>query len=313
MSASPTLLLLVPVSWAPLWTIPLGKSGLRVIVHGRDEYRPEEIDYVLSFRPPPGMLKTLPRLKAVFSLGAGVDGFFIDPDYPKRIPLVRFVDKTLSTEMAQFVTLHVLMFHRHQRAFGEAQQKRNWAQMMLPRGTADTRIGILGLGEIGTVAGERLRDFGFPVSGWSRTRKQVSGIKSFAGDEELESFLGQSDIVICLLPLTPKTQGILNAQTFAQLPQGAYVINVARGGHLIEDDLIAAIDSGHLAGATLDVFQTEPLPQTSPLWAHPKITLTPHIAAISGPGIATQFVVDGIARAERGEKLENVVDIERGY
>ena len=151
------------------------------------------------------------------------------------------------------------------------------------------------------------------AAGWSRTRKQVAGIKSFAGDDELQSFLGQSDIVVCLLPLTPTTQGILNAKTFAQLPQGAYVINVARGRHLIEDDLVAAIDSGHLAGATLDVFHTEPLPQTSPLWAHPKITLTPHIAAISGPGVATQFVVDGIAANERGYKLENVVDIERGY
>jgi glyoxylate/hydroxypyruvate reductase A len=313
MSTPPALLLLVPASWSQLWTMPLGGAGLRLVVHGRDTYKPEDIDYALSFRPPPGLLKTLPNLKVVFSLGAGVDGFLADPDYPRRVPLVRFVDKSLSVEMAQFVAMQVLIFHRNQRVFDAAQHKRNWAQMMLPRATQDTRIGILGLGEIGTVSAERLRDFGFAVSGWSRTRKEVSGIKSFAGEEELEAFLGQSDIVVCLLPLTPETQGILSARTFAMLPKGAFVINVARGGHLVETDLIAALDSGHLAGAMLDVFATEPLPQASPLWTHPKVTVTPHIAAISGPGVATQFVVDGIARAERGELPENVVDIERGY
>jgi glyoxylate/hydroxypyruvate reductase A len=169
------------------------------------------------------------------------------------------------------------------------------------------------LGEIGTLAGERLRDLDFPVAGWSRTKKSVPGIKSFAGDGELEAFLGQSDILVCLLPLTPTTRHILNKKTFAQLPQGAFVINAARGGHLVEDDLIAAIDSGHLAGATLDVFETEPLPATSPIWTHPKITVTPHVAAMTDPRVASRYFADAIAGHMKGAKLDNLVDFERGY
>jgi glyoxylate/hydroxypyruvate reductase A len=282
-------------------------------VHGHDEYRPDEVDYAMSFRPPPGVLKTLPRLKVVFSLAAGVDGFLLDPDYPRHVPLVRFVDATLSDQMAEYVTMHVLIHHRLQRMFDAAQQKRKWAQTILSRATQDTHVGIMGLGEIGTVAAGRLHDFGFAVSGWSRGAKNLAGVRSFSGDGELPQFLGQSHILVCLLPLTSKTKGILNATTFAMLPKDAYVINVARGGHLIEPDLIAALDSGHLAGATLDVFETEPLPETSPLWRNPKITVTPHIAAISDPRLAARHVIDGIARAERGERHPNTVDMTRGY
>lgn len=313
MSARPTLLLLVPVAWAGLWLPWLSKADIDVAVHGRDAYDADDIDYVLGFRPQPGLLKTFPNLKTIFSLGAGVDGFLVDPEFPKSIPLVRFVDDQLSTEMAQFVVMHVLLQHRTAHDFEAAQKQSKWAQRVLPRKTADTRIGILGLGEIGTVAGERLRDLGFSVSGWSRSRKSVDGIKSYAGDAQFAEFLGASDFLICLLPLTPDTRGILNARTFAMLPKGSYVINVARGGHLIESELIAAIDGGHLAGATLDVFETEPLPEKSPLWLHPKVTVTPHIAAISDPRVAANFVLDGIARAERGERHENTVDMGRGY
>jgi glyoxylate/hydroxypyruvate reductase A len=209
--------------------------------------------------------------------------------------------------------MHTLLQHRHQKDFDAAQANSKWSQRVLPRRTADTRIGILGLGEIGTVAGERLRDLGFPVSGWSRSPKSVRGIESYAGNSEFDAFLRVSDFLICLLPLTHETRGILNAKTFAMLPDGAYVINVARGGHLVEEDLITAIDSGRLSGATLDVFQTEPLPETSPLWRHPKIILTPHIAAITDPRIAAQYVIDGIARNESGGTLENIVDINRQY
>jgi glyoxylate/hydroxypyruvate reductase A len=313
MSARPTLLLVVPVAWAGLWMPWFEESGLRVLVHGRDEYAPQDIDYTLSFRPPFGLLKSLPNLKTIFSLGAGVDAFLADPDFPKAVPLVRFVDPQLSGEMAQYVVMHTLLQHRHQREFDVAQAQGKWAQRVLPRKTADTRIGILGLGEIGTVAGERLRDLGFPVCGWSRSRKTAQGIKSYAGEGEFAAFLGNSDFLICLLPLTKETRGILNARTFAMLPQGAYVINVARGGHLVESDLVAAIDSGHLWGATLDVFETEPLPETSPLWRHPKIIVTPHIAAISDPRVTVAYVLDGIAKAERGERHENTVDVARGY
>jgi glyoxylate/hydroxypyruvate reductase A len=313
MSARPTLLMLVPTSWAGLWLPHFEKENLNILVQGRDEYDPADVDYVFSFRPPHGVLKTFPKLKTIFSLGAGVDAFLADPEFPKRIPLVRFVDPQLSTEMAQYVVMQVLRQHRMQAAFDAMQKQSKWSQMMLPRKTADTRIGILGLGEIGAMAGERLRDLGFPVFGWSRTRKSVAGIKSFAGGSEFAEFLGLSDFLICLLPLTPETRGILNAKIFSQLPQGAYVINVARGGHLKEPDLIPAIDSGHLSGATLDVFETEPLPETSPFWQHPKVIVTPHVAAISDPAVAVRFVIDGIAIAERGGKHPHTVDVTRGY
>jgi glyoxylate/hydroxypyruvate reductase A len=305
--------MLVPTSWAGLWLHHFEKEELNVLVQGRDEYQAEDVDYVFSFRPQHGVLKTFPRLKAIFSLGAGVDAFLADPDFPKQVPLVRFVDPQLSTEMAQYVVMQVLRQHRMQAAFDAMQKQGKWSQMMLPRKTADTRIGILGLGEIGTMAGERLRDLGFPVFGWSRTRKFVEGIKSFAGDSEFAEFLGLSDFLICLAPLTPQTRGILNAETFGKLPQGAYVINVARGGHLKEPDLIPAIDSGHLSGATLDVFETEPLPETSPLWRHPKIIVTPHVAAISDPAVAVRYVIDGIALVERGARHPSTVDVGRGY
>jgi glyoxylate/hydroxypyruvate reductase A len=310
---APKVLVQFPAGWNALGRELFAGTGLQALFLGQDAYVPEDIAYAVAFRPPPGFLKTLPRLKAIFSLGAGVDGFLTDPEFPKAVPLVRFVDSTLAREMAQYAVMHTLLIHRHQRHFDEGQKKGEWRQMMLPRASAATRVGILGLGEIGTVAASLLAQFDFAVSGWSRTPKHVPGVKSYAGEAALNAFLGQCDIMICLLPLTARTQGILNAQTFALLPQGAWVINVARGQHLIEEDLIGALDSGHLAGAVLDVFQQEPLPADSPLWRHPKITATPHIAAIASPQAAVRYVLDGIARAERGEPLENVVDVTKGY
>ncbi|HVZ69065.1 MAG TPA: glyoxylate/hydroxypyruvate reductase A [Rhizomicrobium sp.] len=310
-----TLLFVVPVNWAPLWEgqIHAADPDLIIKVQGRDAYAPVEIDYALSFRPPPGLFKTLPNLKAVFSLGAGVDGFLLDTEYPRHVPLVRFVNRWLSLEMAQYAVLHTLMHHRQQRMFDAFQKARQWRQGIPQRKTADTRVGILGFGEIGQLAGERLRDLGFPVAGWSRTKKRVAGIESYAGDAELKPFLARTDILTCLLPLTPSTRGILNAEAFAAMPAGAAVINAARGGHLVERDLIAALDSNHLSGATLDVFETEPLPESSPLWLHPKITVTPHVAGLTDPKEAARFVIDGMERVERGEKLDNTVDFERGY
>ena len=313
MSTPPNLLLITPPGWGRYWDEPLAAANITTLVDGRDAYAPGDIDYALGFRPRPGFLKTLPNLKAIFSLGAGIDGFLVDPDFPRHVPLVRFVDETLSREMAQYVVMHVLIQHRGERMFQAAQREAKWRQTMLARRTEDTRIGILGLGEIGTYVGERLRDLGFHVSGWSRTRKHINGITSYAGEDERDSFLARTDILVCVLPLTSSTRHILNAELFAKLPKGAYVINVARGGHLVEADLIAALDSGHLAGATLDVFEIEPLPEASPIWKHEKIVVTPHIAAITSPTAAARNVIDGIAAMERGETLANVVDMSREY
>jgi len=296
-----------------MWQNPLALGGLKVFAHGVDQYDPAEIDYAVSFRPPPGLLASLPRLKAVFSLGAGVDGFLLDPQFPRHIPLVRFVDVTLSREMAQYAAMHVLMQHRTVHFFESAQREGKWRQRMLPRATEETRVGILGLGEIGTMCAERIADHGFSVTGWSRTRKRVDGVKSYAGAEELDAFLSECDFLVRVLPLTPDTRHILNAAAFAKLPKGAYVINIARGGHVNEPDLTAALDSGHLSGATLDVFETEPLPEGNPIWKHPKIIATPHIAAITHPSAATRSIIAGIAGIERGEKPANTVDFSRGY
>ena len=242
-----------------------------------------------------------------------MDGFLKDPDFPKHIPLVRSVDPNLAIQMAEFVVMHALIIHRHQRYFDQAQTDHAWRQRMITRNAVDTRIGILGLGTIGNVIAQRLQVFDFQVSGWSRSRKDVPGVKSFAGADELPAFLAQCDMIVCVLPLTPDTVGIMNAKLFAQLPQGAWVMNVARGLHLNEDDLIAALDSGHLAGAVLDVFQTEPLPEDSPIWVHPCITATPHIAGIPDPRAARAYVDECITRAEAGQPLPNLIDMGRGY
>jgi glyoxylate/hydroxypyruvate reductase A len=313
LSGKPNVLFLLPPGWDALSKALFGHAAFNSFLHGKDHYAPPQIDYFVGFRPPHGFLKTLPRLKAIFSLGAGVDGFLRDPEFPRHLPVVRFVDETLQREMAQYVTLHVLMIHRQQRSFDEAQKQGVWRQRMLSRPSRDLRIGILGMGDIGAVTAERLRLFDFQLFGWSRTRKEIPGVTSFAGAEELPVFLAQSDIMICMLPLTPETEGILNAKLFAGLPEGAWVMNVGRGGHCNEQDLVAALDSGHLAGAVLDVFQTEPLPSDNVLWHHPKVTVTPHIAGITDPRNASAFVVDCVTRAENGLPLKNIVDLSRGY
>lgn len=304
---------MLPSGWDALGKSVFASPVFEAVLAELEDYRPDEIAYFAGFRPPPGFLKTLPNLKAVLSLGAGIDGFLLDPAFPRHLPLVRFVDPTLMHEMAQYVVMHVLIVHRDQRFFDSAQREGKWRQRMLERASRDTRIGILGLGDIGATIAKSLLPFDFQLSGWSRRRKDIPGVKSFAGETELPAFLAQCDYCVCVLPLTEDTKGIMNAEFFARLPKGAFVINVARGGHLIEEDLIAALDSGHLSGAVLDVFQAEPLPEDSPIWTHPKITATPHIAGITDPKAALAYVADCVARFETGQKPENVVDLKKGY
>jgi glyoxylate/hydroxypyruvate reductase A len=313
LSGKPNVLFLLPPGWDALSKSLFGHHGFNSFLHGKDHYAPHQIDYFVGFRPPHGFLKTLPRLKAIFSLGAGVDGFLRDPEFPRHLPVVRFVDETLQREMAQYVTMHCLIIHRQQRAFDAAQKEHLWRQRMLARPSRELRIGILGMGDIGAVTAERLLMFDFQVFGWSRSRKSVPGVTSFAGPQELSQFLAHCDIMVCMLPLTPETEGIMDAKLFADLPKGAWVMNVGRGGHCNERDLIAALDSDHLAGAVLDVFQTEPLPADNGLWEHPKVTVTPHIAGITDPRNAAAFVLDCVARAESGQPFPNVVDLSRGY
>jgi glyoxylate/hydroxypyruvate reductase A len=309
----PKILFLLPPAWKGLGKETFAGTGYDVLLHGTDEYQPGDVTYFVGFRPPHGFLKSLPNLKLVISLGAGVDGFLGDPQFPKHVPLVRFRDASLALEMAQYVLLQVLMIHRQQRYFDRAQAEHAWRQLLPPRPTDKTRIGILGLGDIGgTIAGQ-LAALGFAVSGWSRSRKNLPGITSFAGDDERPAFLGQCDMLVCVLPLTPETKDMLNAEFFAALPRGAWVINVARGTMLVEEDLIAALDSDHLEGAVLDVFRTEPLPPDSPIWRHPKITATPHIAGITDPRVARRHIQMCVQEMEAGRLPPDIVVVDRGY
>jgi glyoxylate/hydroxypyruvate reductase A len=275
---------------------------------------PKSVEFALAWKPPVGALATFPNLKVVFSLGAGVDHLLGDPDFPQHAVVSRVVDPYLTSGMREYVLLHVLRAHKNQPALDQQQRDHVWDDRAHELRQADEQtIGILGLGELGRNCGETLTALGFDVAGWSRTAKEIPGITCFDDRGGLDAILGRSHILICLLPLTPETEGILNAELFSKLPKGAHLINAARGGHLVEDDLIPALDSGRLAHATLDVFRTEPLPGDHPFWDHPRITVTPHNASITDPRSVARQIVQGIACSARGDDVPNTVDVARGY
>jgi glyoxylate/hydroxypyruvate reductase A len=281
-----------------------------------DPAEPAAVRYAAVWKPQPGALAAFPNLAAIFNLGAGVDALMADPSVPD-VPLVRVADDDLTGRMTEYVVMHVLMHHRHQRYLDACQRDRVWAPQA-QRAASAVRVGIMGLGVLGGDAAQVLRRLGFDVAGWSTRRKAIPGIAAFAGDSELAAFLARTDILVCLLPLTPATRGILNRRTFSQLARdgvggGPVVINAGRGGLQVESDLLSALDDGTLSAATLDVFETEPLPAASPLWSHPKVTVSPHNAADTDPDAISVYVAEQIARHERGEALRNLVDRRLGY
>ncbi len=272
----------------------------------------EEIDYALAWHHAPGSLRKFPRLKAIFSLGAGVEKLLRDRELPRGVPIVRMVDPTLTACMSEYVLLHVLRYHRRMPEL-EAQQRRcEWVELDAPP-ARERRVGILGLGVLGSDAAVRLAGIGFQTAGWSRTPKAIPQVASFSGEAGLAELLALSEILVCLLPLTRATQGILNARTLALLPRGACLVNAARGGHVVEQDLLAALDSGHIAHATLDVVSEEPLPPFHPFWRHPRVTLTPHNASLTWPPTAAKHILENIRRAEAGEPMSPIVDPAREY
>jgi glyoxylate/hydroxypyruvate reductase A len=273
---------------------------------------PAAIDYALVWRPEPGLLAALPNLKLILSLGAGVDHILDDPLVPRHVPIIRLVDPYLTDAMSEYVTLQVLRLHRRDLEYQSQQQARSWRELE-QKNAADRPVGILGFGEIGQAAGHKLRALGFPVAGWSRHDKTVAGFSTYAGPAGLPLLLACAEILVCLLPLTAATQGILCARTFAALPRGAGLVNAGRGGHLVEEDLIPALDAGQLSAAALDVFRTEPLPPEHPFWRDPRIVVTPHIAGITNPATAAPIIADTIRRFESGQPLPNCVDPARGY
>lgn len=273
---------------------------------------PARVDYVLCWNHPQGALRTFPALKCISSLGAGVNHLLDDPTCPMDIPLVRLVDRDLQQAMAEYVMLGVLDHLRQMARYRRQQARGEWIrEPVSPVGPVG--IGIMGCGEIGCYVAKKLAGFGFEVLAWSRRPHDIAGVRVFAGEEQLNDFLGLANILVCLLPLTAATRGILNADTLSRLPRHAYLINVARGAHLVEADLLAGLDTGHLSGALLDVFSEEPLPKWHPFWEHEGLTLTPHIASVTNPISAARLVVENYHRALRGEPLLQLVDRQQGY
>jgi glyoxylate/hydroxypyruvate reductase A len=272
-----------------------------------------EIEAALVWRPPAGLMAKLPRLKVILSLGMGVDHVFADPQLPKHVPVARLVDPDLINRMSEYCALAVLRYHRNADTYDAFQRERKWKGLPDEPAAAGRRVGILGMGEIGRDLASKLAPFGFRLAGWSRSPKQMRRVESFHGAAGFKPFIARSEIVVCLLPLTPETEGILNAEAFAALPNGAVVINAARGGHVVEPDLAAALDSGHLAAAQLDVFRQEPLPKDHSFWTHPKIRITPHNAGTTNPHTAAEQIVENLRRLRAGQPLLNVVDPARGY
>lgn len=300
-------------SWAERFRAELGDFP---VVRRGDDFDPAEIRYIFVWKPHADAFEGLTGLKAVLSLGAGVDALLKHPRLPAA-PVVRFVDADLSQRMSDYVVAHVSMHHRLFTRFRADQKARRWKQLY-PPAASETTVGIMGMGVLGQDAARRLLPLGFKLRSWSRTPKDIDGVEGFAGAESFDTFLGGTDILVNLLPLTPETSGILNYDTFrklrrGQLADGPVIVNAARGGHQREADIVKALADGTLGAASLDVFEIEPLPAQSPLWDIENCYITPHIAAISNEAIGVNYFSQIIRAHESGKPLVNVVDRERGY
>jgi len=312
--------LLLASSWADMnpyfsqWkeTLDREQRGIDVRLYPDELGAVEDITTALVWDPPPGLLTSLPNLKLIQSLGMGVDHILKHDDLPDGVPIARIVDPDLVARMSEYCVHRVLHYHREADRYDRYQAERRWKPVPYPAANA-RRIGVMGMGEIGADTAMKLKTIGFNVAGWSRSLKDVPGVPSFHGEDGFRHFMQRSEFIVCLLPLTPETEGILCTSTFDLMPDGGGIINVARGGHVNDDDLIAALDSGKLSFAKLDVFRQEPLPEDHPFWDHPKIRITPHNAGITNPETAAAQIVENHRLVLRGLAPNNVVDPARGY
>nr|WP_315493804.1 glyoxylate/hydroxypyruvate reductase A [uncultured Rhodoferax sp.] len=270
-----------------------------------------QADFAVVWKPPQQLLDEQAGLKAIFNTGAGVDAL-MKLNLPQGVPVIRLDDAGMSVQMAEYVC-HAIIRHFRELDGYEADMGQGKWSFRKPRSRVDYPVGVLGLGVLGERVAKAVAQFDFPVNGWSRSPKAVPGIQSFAGEDQLDAFLAASRFVVCLLPLTPDTENLLNAQRLAKIRPGGYVINVARGAHVVDADLLAAIASGHLAGATLDVFRVEPLPQGHAFWNHPKITVTPHTSARTLRSESIAQIASKIGALQRGDAVAGRVDAARGY
>ncbi len=271
-----------------------------------------DIEVALAWKPDRGLIASFKNVKLIVSLGMGVDHLLADDRLPEGVPIVRIMDEGLIGQMSEYAIHWALRHHREIDQYAESQRARRWQ----PRDLFDTihrRIGVMGLGTIGQDMAAKFASLGFPTAGWSRSPKTLPGVETFHGVAGFAKFLARSDILVDVLPLTRDTRGLLDAKAFARLPRGAYFINIARGGHVVDDDLLAALDSGHLSGATLDVFNQEPLPSDHPYWTHPKVHVTPHVAGATNPRTATPGIIENIKRRRAGQPLIHRVDPKTGY
>ena len=289
----------------------------RAIVKLGESYDVTSVEFAMTWYHPPGSLAHYPNLKAVFSMGAGVDHLFRDAQLPD-VAIARVVDPDLTNRMSEYVVLHALSIMRQTRRYREQQKQLQWIDDDWQPAASDVRVGVMGLGVLGSDAAQKLKHIGFDVAGWSRSMKSIDGIHCFAGENELPAFLARTDILVVLLPLTDATRGIINGKLLRGLARDGRVpapslINAGRGNLQIERDILECLNDGTLHEAVLDVFQTEPLPETSPLWTHPRVTITPHNASVSDPMAVARAIAAQIRRVEKGEALLNRVSRARGY
>jgi glyoxylate/hydroxypyruvate reductase A len=270
-----------------------------------------DVNYAVVWNPPKGELKTFPNLKCVFSMFAGIEHMMQDPELPD-VPISHLIDKALTHGMTEYVVHNVLLYHRRRSEFEEQQKQKLWKSLSIAP-ASDRHVGIMGFGALGSDAARVLLALNFNIAAWSRTPKSMTGVTSFHGSEGLSVFLAQTEILVCLLPLTPATAGILNHDLFSKLPKGAYLINAGRGGSQVEDDILSALNSGQLAGASLDVFETEPLPKDHPFWSHSKVTITPHNASHTDVDSSARTIAANIIGFEAGKPVHGLVDRKRGY
>ena len=311
--------LLLVKSGGPAWFhewqagFAAARPGLMVREWDDPDVNDEDVTYVLVGQPVPGRIARMPRVKAIFSGGAGVDHLVRDPTLPRHLPIIRMATEETAQTMGEYACLATLGLLRDWRRLALAQQDQRWDPFLGTRTALSTTVGIMGLGHIGLVVSSMLCGLGFTVQGWSRSPKAIDGVVTFDGADGLQPFLATSDIAVGLLPHTPETAGLLCAGTMAWMPRGAGLVNAGRGSLIDLPDLLEALNSGQIGGAVLDVFDTEPLPPGHPAWTHPRITVTSHIAGFATRHTRAAYVVNGIAVLERGEKPPYLYQPDRGY
>ena len=271
-----------------------------------------DIAFALTWDLPPGVLSTCANLRCVCSLGQGADHVFRDPDLPRDVWIMRIVDPWMAQAMSEWILLNILRFHRQGPEYEAFQRQRRWVVLPAPE-TAERRVGVLGLGALGGDVAGKLARLGFDVAGWSRRSRQMDGVRCFHGRDQLRPFLARTQILCNLLPLTPSTNGIINREVLDALPAGAFVINSGRGAHVVDDDLLAALDSGHIAGAALDVFNQEPLPPEHCYWTHPRVQVWPHVSAQTNASSGADQVASAIRRVFSDRAPDNLVDRDQQY